>query len=731
VVVGAIVAGGITNTGTINSTIAIDFTELGAPQPPPGAPITINQNAGAIMGAILLSNNADVLNLNGGTITGVVTGGGATTFNIVGGAFNVADQAANSVGTFKMTGGTINFGVTPNTAQHATITSQNAATVGGTFNVVEAGPPGSYAKTQTYTNVFIAPATAGTFNVTSASALFNASLVPGTAGGDLSLVLNFGLTGNTPNESATASGLNPLLFAPANPSAAALHNAFNSLNSAQGPAALDLFSGEIHASVQTVLLDDSQFMRNAILGRLRQAAYAGAGGDIGALGFAGPVEVAEAETSSTAQQDAQAYAGAAKAKRAAGAYAGVFPVKAKPPAAAPPDLTFWSQGIGAWGRIDGDGNAAGLTDTFGGFLSGVDTRLGTWRVGAAAGYSQTSIKDGARASSASVSTAHFGAYAATDLGPLNVRTGAASAFSTVETSRIIALPAFFDHDTARHEAKTAQVFGEVGQAMALGRLAVEPFAGLAYVWLNNDGFSETGGLAALTGAGNVDNLGYSTLGLRLATLYALPNGTTLVPRATLAWQHAFGTPPRRRRFPSRPAARRSPLPPCRSRATARSSKAASTCASPRAPSSASHIRASSPPAHKATPSKAPTPGVSERPLARGPLDTARRALPLPGGERVGVRGLPRWMEARFTLAEQQRFCRARSRLDAARQQRSGSPHPTLSPVGRGSEVPCPHNIERQRDRFAASAEPRCQPAPQAGRNAVRNAARSSGSSRRR
>lgn len=77
--------------------------------------------------------------------------------------------------------------------------------------------------------------------------------------------------------------------------------------------------------------------------------------------------------------------------------------------------------------------------------------------------------------------------------------------------------------------------------MALGRLAAEPFGGLAYVWLNNDGFSETGGAAALAGAHNVDNLGYSTLGLRLATLYALPNGTTLAPRATAAWQHAFGS----------------------------------------------------------------------------------------------------------------------------------------------------------------------------------------------
>lgn len=57
--------------------------------------------------------------------------------------------------------------------------------------------------------------------------------------------------------------------------------------------------------------------------------------------------------------------------------------------------------------------------------------------------------------------------------------------------------------------------------------------------MKTDSFAETGGVATLTGAGNSDSVGYSSLGVRAATSYALQNGMALIPRATVAWQHAF------------------------------------------------------------------------------------------------------------------------------------------------------------------------------------------------
>ena len=69
---------------------------------------------------------------------------------------------------------------------------------------------------------------------------------------------------------------------------------------------------------------------------------------------------------------------------------------------------------------------------------------------------------------------------------------------------------------------------------------MEPLAGLAYVHVRDGSFLESGGVAALSGASANENTGYSFLGVRAATFVPLANGTMLVPRGTLQWQHAFG-----------------------------------------------------------------------------------------------------------------------------------------------------------------------------------------------
>jgi outer membrane autotransporter protein len=70
-------------------------------------------------------------------------------------------------------------------------------------------------------------------------------------------------------------------------------------------------------------------------------------------------------------------------------------------------------------------------------------------------------------------------------------------------------------------------------------LAMEPFSGLAFVSVDTDRFREHGGaLAALNGSSQDTDVGYSTLGLRAATLMHW-NGSLISPRVSAAWQHAF------------------------------------------------------------------------------------------------------------------------------------------------------------------------------------------------
>jgi outer membrane autotransporter protein len=263
---------------------------------------------------------------------------------------------------------------------------------------------------------------------------------------------------------------------------------------------------------------------------LRQASFGGDTGPMAALASGGP-QLAAMESMSVSS--ALAYAGAHKS---------AFPTKA--PLVAParlPETAFWAQGVGAWGRFDGDGNAAGMRRDLAGFFSGVDHRIGAnWIAGIAGGYTSSTVRVSDRASSADVETAHLAGYVGATYGALSLRGGAAASFSTLDTSRSIIFPNFFDSARARYDATAAQVFGEAGYGLTFGQFALEPFAGLAWVHLDTNSFNEIGGIAALLGSGTKEDVGYSTLGARIATSFRLTNGMLLTPRASVAWQYALG-----------------------------------------------------------------------------------------------------------------------------------------------------------------------------------------------
>jgi subtilase-type serine protease len=121
----------------------------------------------------------------------------------------------------------------------------------------------------------------------------------------------------------------------------------------------------------------------------------------------------------------------------------------------------------------------------------------------------------------------------------NLRAGGAYAVHAIDVDRLVNFPGFTDRLISRYDGSTGQVFGEIGYGVALGNVAVEPFAGAAWVRVSTDAAAERGGVAALNVAAQTFETGYSTLGLRAATIVPLANDMILIPRATVAWQHAF------------------------------------------------------------------------------------------------------------------------------------------------------------------------------------------------
>ncbi|WP_176936753.1 autotransporter outer membrane beta-barrel domain-containing protein [Bradyrhizobium brasilense] len=484
-----------------------------------GGTLSVN---GSIASSSLTSVNA------GGTLGGNGTVGNLTI------ASGGTVAPGNSIGTLNVSGnvsfaaGSI-YQVEANAAgQSDRIVATGKATLGG-GSVLALAQNGTYAPQTTYTILTANSGVTGSFaDVTSSLTFLNPSLTYDPSNVYLTLARNsttFPDVAQTPNQLAVSNALessaqtSPLVVSILNQNAAGARQAFDAL------------SGELHASTQTAMLDDSRYLRDAVLGRLRQSAFAGDAGPMAALSVGGPQLAA---MDSMAASSALAYAGASRPG---------FPIKA-PPLAAPtriPDTAFWAQGVGAWGRFGGDGNASGMTRDLAGFFSGVDHRFApNWIVGIAGGYTNSSLRIGDRTSSANIDTAHLAGYVGATYGALSLRGGAGASFSTLDTSRSIIFPDFFDTTRARYNATSAQVFGEVGYGFNLGKVALEPFAGLAWAHLDTDSFNETGGSAALFGGRSNQDVGYSTVGARFASNLALGNGMWLTPRASVAWQYAFG-----------------------------------------------------------------------------------------------------------------------------------------------------------------------------------------------
>jgi outer membrane autotransporter protein len=297
------------------------------------------------------------------------------------------------------------------------------------------------------------------------------------------------------NQRATAAGLESL---------GAGNGLYDAIISTTDTAKLrhdyDALSGEIHASARTGLIEESRFVREAVFDRMR-----------GAESASPRVAIATGAASAT--------------KGLSNDRSGV-----------------WLQGFGGWGESDGDDNAAGLERSTHGLFVGVDTLVGAaddsaWRVGLAGGYSRSDYDVDRRDSSADIDSYTLAAYAGRSFGPLGLRLGAAQSWHDLDTRRSIDV-ADFDTAKASYDARTAQVFGEIGISLTAGRTRLEPYVGLAYVDLHSDGYQESGE-AGLHGQDGDADVTFSTLGLRATTPFEI-GSVNAGWQAAVGWQHAFG-----------------------------------------------------------------------------------------------------------------------------------------------------------------------------------------------
>ncbi|VVN10447.1 hypothetical protein PS619_03796 [Pseudomonas fluorescens] len=200
---------------------------------------------------------------------------------------------------------------------------------------------------------------------------------------------------------------------------------------------------------------------------------------------------------------------------------------------------LWLQGIGGYGKLDGEHGNSGLEQRTKGSVLGADWSLNpAWRLGVLGGYSKTDLD--ATGVDGNVESWHAGVYALHQNGPIAVRLGAAYSGHQGESKRTIAFDGFSDRPKGDYDADSQQAFAEVGYAMGSGRLSAEPFASLGYQRYHRDSYQEKGGAAALQVDSQTQDNFSSTFGLRLAHLSSLDNGMSVTPRMAAGWKHTYG-----------------------------------------------------------------------------------------------------------------------------------------------------------------------------------------------
>jgi outer membrane autotransporter protein len=214
-------------------------------------------------------------------------------------------------------------------------------------------------------------------------------------------------------------------------------------------------------------------------------------------------------------------------------------------AAAPVLDTGAVSASGAWGtlygvhsEIDADDGLPASATQGGGMVGGVDTTLGDWRVGLMlhAGSETTTLA--ALDDSSDTTSYGAGLYAGREWGDTRLLLGTAIAGHSISSSRTVSLPEAATLE-ADYSAGTAMAFAELSHHLDFGAVELTPRLGLSHVRYGDDGFAETGGDAALTGAATDIATTYTTLGLDIARQFALGDGALLTATGSVGWRHAF------------------------------------------------------------------------------------------------------------------------------------------------------------------------------------------------
>lgn len=209
---------------------------------------------------------------------------------------------------------------------------------------------------------------------------------------------------------------------------------------------------------------------------------------------------------------------------------------------AAPAFGVWGQAFGGHagqGELDGvDGHSA----NYGGLLVGVDRSVSdNWRAGGVFSYTNTAVNNTGNSAGDSTRVNAYGliGYASYSGKPWYVNLAAGAVLQRYDSTRVVDFTGFSGVANGQFNGQQYVASAEFGYPLALGAVTLTPLASLAYSYLHQGSYSESGGNGAALSVDAAHATSVrSNAGLKLEKGFASRYGD-IIPYLQVQWTHEY------------------------------------------------------------------------------------------------------------------------------------------------------------------------------------------------